>query len=184
MVKNKGRNIIRWFTAGFMILVFILAAGLLMVAVEHTFMNYYVWFGVMVLLGVVSVMPCMRLWQWVTNSGARWFCGVLHVVFFTVFVSGLLLGLNFMLTDFGALPEVKAEVVDKYSETHYRSRRVGRNRYTRGEPYKVYKVQFRLDNGTLRTFQLPLSRYNKLRRGATATLHQGRGALGVPVIAY
>ncbi len=89
-----------------------------------------------------------------------------------------------MLTDFSSLPEVKAEVVDKYSETHYRSRRVGRNRYTRGEPYKVYKVQFRLDNGSLRTFQLPLSRYNKLRIGSAATLHQGPGALGVPVIAY
>ncbi len=184
MAKKRGKSIIRWFTAGFFILMFILATGLLMVAAEHTFMNYYIWFAVMALLGVVSVMPCMRLWRWVTDGAARWLCGVLHVVFFTVFLSGLLIGLNFMLTDFSALPEVKAEVVDKYSETHYRSRRVGRNRYTRGEPYKVYKVQFRLDNGSLRTFQLPLSRYNKLRLGSAATLHQGPGALGVPVIAY
>ena len=175
----------RWFTAGFFILIFILAAGLLSGGCgAYVYETIIYGFAVMALLGVVCAMPCMGLWRWLTDGAARWFCGVLHVVFFTVFLSGLLIGLNFMLTDFSSLPEVKAEVVDKYSETHYRSRRVGRNRYTRGEPYKVYKVQFRLDNGSLRTFQLPLSRYNKLRIGSAATLHQGPGALGVPVIAY
>lgn len=53
MAKKSGKNVMRWFTAGFFILIFILAAGLLMVAAEHTFMNYYIWFAVMALLGVV-----------------------------------------------------------------------------------------------------------------------------------
>lgn len=183
MINNKKKNTSRWFAAGFMGLLLILSAGLLMVAAEHTFMNYYLWFGVMAALGAVSAIPCVRLWQWLTSDAPRWLCGVLHTVFFVIFLSGLFIGLNFLLTDFNSLPTTQAEVMRKYSETHYRSRRVGRNRYTRGEPYNVYKVEFRLADGRLRTFQLPLSRYNKLRPGHTAELRCGPGALGIPVIA-
>jgi len=104
------------------------------------------------------------------------------VVFFTVFLSGLLIGLNFMLTDFSSLPEVKAEVVDKYSETHYRSRRVGRNRYTRGEPYKVYYLDLRLPDGRLKEMSATLGQYNRRHKGDTVALPVERGLFGVPVI--
>ena len=87
MAKKRGKSIIRWFTAGFFILMFILATGLLMVAAEHTFMNYYIWFAVMALLGVVSVMHAS------VALGHRWrgplvvwcaSCGVFHCVFIRV----------------------------------------------------------------------------------------------------
>ncbi|MDE6097966.1 MAG: hypothetical protein K2L80_09780 [Muribaculaceae bacterium] len=183
MTKINGKNIIHWITAGLFVFLFMFAIGALMYTLEHTFVNCYVWFAVMALLGMVSSLPCVRFWQWVTGISGRFLCCVFHTLFFTVFVSGMLLGLNFVLADTECLPVVEAEVAAKYSETRYRSRRVGRNRYVKGEPYKVYKVEFVLDDGRSKKFQVPLSRYNRLRQGSVAELHMGGGALGIPIIA-
>lgn len=70
----------------------------------------------------------------------------------------------------------------KYRETRYRTQRVRKNVSRRGEPYSVYFIDARFDNGRVKTFGVTLSRYNSIKTGATLKLDMRQGLLGLPVI--
>lgn len=101
-----------------------------------------------------------------------------------------ILGVNFFDRDTTDSVTVRAEVVRVYSETRHRTKRVARNRYTRGEPYKVYYMDVRLPDGQERKRSISLERYNRFARSNhrrrqrpdSVDLHLTKGALGLTVI--
>lgn len=139
----------------------------------------------------LAVALCAALLAWVLMKGwleRRWtdapgwerFAG--HFPLSLLLAGFVILGANYAGADDATLHEEQVSVERKYSEKHYRSRRVGRGRYARGEAYYEYKVEVRFADGRGKSFELPLSEYNRVRRGGTMTLRLERGMLGWPVI--
>ncbi len=69
-----------------------------------------------------------------------------------------------------------------YTETHHRSKRVGRNRYVKGEPYKVYYMEVSLPGGWRKPIHLDRARYSATHLGDTIAIPVGRGLFGLSVI--
>jgi hypothetical protein len=85
---------------------------------------------------------------------------------------------------------VHAEIIKIYSETRHRTKRVARNRYTRGEPYKVYFMDVRLPDGQKHKRSISLKSYNQYaysshrhrERPDSVNLLLTKGALGMTII--
>lgn len=130
--------------------------------------------------------------KWAGLTGTR--NVVINVICNLVAVSGLamalFLGVNYFGRNKAETVNVRAEVMRVYAETHYRTKRVARNRYTRGEPYKVYYMDVRLPDGRERKREIPLKRYNRYARSShirhtrpdSVDLRLTPGALGLTVI--
>ena len=112
----------------------------------------------------------------------RWLRDAVQVACLTVAAGFAVLGMNYAFADDATLHEEQVTVERKFSEKHYRSRRVGRGRYTKGEHYYVYRIAVRFTDGRTKTFDLPMERYNRVRQGAPLALKVETGLLGWPVI--
>lgn len=139
----------------------------------------------------LTIALCAALLFWVLLKGrwARiwpdtygWLRCLIHFVFFTVGAACVVLGGNFIGADDATLHEEQVSVERKYREKHYRSRRVGRGRYVKGEPYYTYNIEVRFADGRVKTMELPLERYNRIRNGSEIPLRMEKGMLGWPVI--
>lgn len=100
---------------------------------------------------------------------------------FTLFF-GAFYGINY----WGASSEV-AEVMEgtverKFTRERYRTRRLSRNRVVRTGKYNVFCYELRLPDGDTREYEIPVERYNRLRKGGTIPVERYQGALGVSVI--
>ncbi len=119
-------------------------------------------------------------WMWLTDTSSRWFgvvCGM-------VAMTGVAM-LSFYGTNAWAADEtvtVQASVERRYTQTRYHSRRVGRRTYARGAPYKVYKVEVRLPDGQLTTFDVGFERYNRARKGKQIPVELTHGLWGADVV--
>ena len=103
-------------------------------------------------------------------------------------IVALILGVNYFCRDTSRTVTVRAEIVRVYSETRYRSKRVARNRYTRGEPYKVYFMDARLSDGRECKRSISIQRYNRYawnshrNKPDSVDLHLSSGALGMEIL--
>ena len=59
---------------------------------------------------------------------------------------------------------------------------VGRNRYVKGEPYKVYYMEVSLPGGWRKPIHLDRARYSATHLGDTIAIPVGRGLFGLSVI--
>ncbi len=137
----------------------------------------------------ISLCAALLLWVLLKEKWARrwpdtygWLRCALHFLYATVLSGALLLGVNFAAADDATLHDEPVEVLRKYRTKHHRSRRVGRNRYAKGEPYYKYKFDARFADGRVKTLEVPLKRYNTLRQGSTIGLPLETGLFGWPVI--
>ncbi|MDE5791141.1 MAG: phage holin family protein [Muribaculaceae bacterium] len=122
-----------------------------------------------------------RMWQRLTGNYSFTLNFICHFVFFTLLLSGLFYTINFAGANDNARKE-KAPVICKFKEKHYRSRRVGRNRYVRGPEYYEYYVKVEFPKGKEKNIQLPFSTYKGIKQDRDLTLSLSRGLLGVDVI--
>lgn len=135
--------------------------------------------GVAVMIGV----PFSKYWRRVTLSENRIVNFIVHIfVVGSVWSCGMMAG-NYFLAD-NSSEHIEHGVVErKYSEKHYHTKRVSRRiYYGNGRPYYVYNVTVKFDNGRLKTFRMPLSKYNSMRTGDTLALNVKQGFFGMPVI--
>lgn len=96
--------------------------------------------------------------------------------------STLLLSANYFCADDSTIHREDATVVSKETHKRHHSRRVGRRRYTTGEPYYVYDLNLRFSDGRTKSIRVEAAQYNRTRTGATLTLLMEKGLLGWPVI--
>lgn len=106
------------------------------------------------------------------------------------FVCTCILGLSlFYICNYAFANDEKGEirnvvVEEKYQKVRHKSRRVGRNRYVRGEAYNVYYMRVRLNDEQIKEFPIEQGKYARLHKGDTIPLFVSKGLLGVPVVKY
>lgn len=98
----------------------------------------------------------------------------------------VILGSFYALNFYNSRPDTvttqNALITGKYSEEHYRTKRISRNRTTRGEKYYVYGIIATLPDGKTKKIEVSVGQYAQLRRGQKLELKIEQGYFGVPVI--
>lgn len=143
-----------------------------------------------VIFAVATAIPLSKRWAVLTGTSKGIVNALCHIVAVTGLCMVVILGVNYFARDTNEAVTVRAEVLRVYSETRYRSRRVARNRYTRGEPYRVYYMDVRLPDGRERQRSISMQQYNRYARTGhirsqrpdSIDLRLTPGALGLTVI--
>lgn len=107
---------------------------------------------------------------------------IIHTVCVTGLVAGLIFSLNYAYSDNSAESTVSAKVINKYSQTRYHTKRVGRRYTGQGRPYKVYYIVAELPDGRTKEFSQTLSQYNQTDLNSKIQLSIEPGLLSMPVI--
>lgn len=122
-----------------------------------------------------------KKWRYLTGIHSFALNFACHLIFFTFFFTGAFYSLNYVHT--GTPYKEKGVVVAKIRETHYRTRRVGRNRYVRDNtPYYEYYVKTSLPDGHIKKLHVPIDMYRNIRKGDTLRLSFAKGMLGCTVL--
>lgn len=163
-----------------LIIVGIFSLGAVGALGAETLIKGWIPFVIAMGLALVSGVTLHRLWPRLTGIGNSIVNYLIHMVFATIFFWGAFYAVNAVFTRGEAYTE-KVIVDHRYTETRYRSRRVGRRSYARGAPYKTYHIETRFPDGRIRNLEITGGRYRDLRSGDTITLTIRRGFFGVPV---
>ena len=133
-------------------------------------------------LAAISGTTLARIWQKITGSSKFAVNYICNLIFATGLLLALFYGCNFAFSR-GATSEPHEAIVEKkYSKVRHHSRRVGRNRYVRGEAYNVYYIDVRFDNGRMKDLSMPFERYRRIHVGDTLSIPFEKGLFGIPVI--
>lgn len=104
------------------------------------------------------------------------------IIFSFAVLIGSFYTLNYYFSDETTESECTVTVVKKFSEEHYHTRRISRNRVIRGNKYRVYYMNVELQNGKVKKLEIPLSKFNKIKKGAPLILPTQTGLFGIPVL--
>lgn len=181
MGKSNGKRVARYLILGFgLAILLILVAGISSM-LESTMINTWLFFGVVAFVAAATGMVLYRPWGKLTGIDRFYVNFPLHVVVSGIVLSAALLMGNYFATDFDRLPRERVIVEKRITKTRYKTKRVTRRTYTRGAPYKVYYLEISLPGGEHKEVYVPKKLYDKARKGDTATVNIGRGALSFPV---
>lgn len=161
---------------------FALASGIILSKRTNISVVYPAVFSIV--LGFASGAVLWRKWRVVTESSAMIWNFLLNGVSAASLLFGAFYSANYAFAYSDTKSEVEGTVVRKYSETRYKSKRVARNRYTRGAPYKVYFAEVALPTGWKYEEEMSLSRWNKLRKGGSIKVELERGLFGIEVVRF
>ena len=89
--------------------------------------------------------------------------------------------LNYYRSDHTTARHYSVEVVNKYSQERYRSKRIGR-RTVRGEKYHVYYIVIQLPDGKKKKYERPVGEFSRTRIGKKVPITMEDGLFGIPVI--
>lgn len=145
-----------------------------------TMVRRWIPFVIALVIALVSGLTLHRLWPRFTHIDKPVVNYAIHVVFSTILLWGAFYTVNALFAR-GATYTEEITVERRFTETHYRSRRTGRNSYSRGAPYKTYHIEARFPDGRTRNLQITGGRYRDLRSGDTIALPLRKGFFGVPV---
>lgn len=164
------------------ILVFICLAGATAALNSRTLVPFIAPASVCAGIAIVSGLRWAGIWRWLTGSSRKWLNYCCHVLCTSCVLLFAFYGLNYFLADDGTLHEEKAVVTAKYKQTRYKSRRIRRNVYGRGEPYTVYCINLRFECGVEKERELKAASYRRTHTGDTITQKVERGLFGVSVV--
>lgn len=182
MAKTKVKSVVRWVALGFGVALLILLAGGIAGMIGTTMLNWWVFFGIIVIVAAATGTVLHCGWEKLTGTGKFYINFPLHMVVFTIVAAAALLMGNYYGSDFSSFQEEKVIVNQKIRKTRYQTKRISRRVYTRGAPYYVYYVDITLPDGTPKEIYVNRNVYNKAHVGDTATIRMGRGALSFRVI--
>lgn len=146
--------------------------------------------GAAIGFSALTALVFWRKWRIITGTCNVIINVICHLIAITGLFLSLILGVNYFGRNTSDSVTVRAEVVKVYSETRHRMKRVSRNRYTQGEPYKVYFMDVRLPDGRECKRSVSLQRYNRYARSNyrrserpdSVDLFLTKGALGMTII--
>ncbi|MBD5224528.1 MAG: hypothetical protein HDS68_00955 [Bacteroidales bacterium] len=181
-MSGKSKNVLKGLLVGVIVLLVIVSVGGSIALHGNTIVA---WWLPLTICGVMALASATVLWRiWMRLTGSVSFFP--NFICQAVFAWSLLL-FGFYVTNYGFASEASKHVEDVtvegvYSKTHYKSRRVGRGRYVRGEPYKVYYMEVSLADGRLKELSVTRDESRRLRKGTVLPLTFERGFWGAPVI--
>lgn len=135
--------------------------------------------GVIGLLSAVALSAVIRKWTGINNLTI---CILIGGIFMTGIFASIFYTSNMLYADRDTEYTEKACVVRKYQETHYKSKRITRKTYARGEPYQEYYIELAYSNGMTRSLLIKPSIYKYVHKGDSIDIKFQRGILGIPVI--
>lgn len=151
---------------------------------NYTMANFTIVLCGCAVAGTLAVLPTAPLagrLTGLTNNPANI---LISAIVITGIFCGLFMTCNFAFSSESSRHEEKAVVIRKYKEKHYRSKRVARNRYVRGEPYYEYYISLEYGNGRTKPMLVKIERYNRIRTGDTISVPIERGLFGLSVIKH
>lgn len=178
--KGKTAQVLRAVFGTILLIVVVMLYVGTYAMLHETLMPAWVPFMPAGIVALATGLLCAKWWRVLTGSRKRWINYCAH----TAALTGVLAFAIVVSNKVFANPSpVKASVTVEriYNETHYKSKRVTRRRYTRGEPYKVYYAEIRFDNGQLRDCHIPKRVYDKLSCKRPAIIEMQEGFFGYPV---
>lgn len=139
--------------------------------------------GACAVVAVVSGVFVYRKWSVVTSSNNRFVNFSAHVVAGTGLALLLSMGINFIPAPWAQAHTETVAVVRTYKSEHNKTRRVRRNTYApTGEKYYRYHAVVRMSGGTIKTLDIPRSRYNALRNADSMSVIVRSGFVGIPMV--
>ena len=78
--------------------------------------------------------------------------------------------------------EIMAPVVKKFTQTHYKTRRISKHTSVRGEKYYTYHYSVALPDSTTKSFSVSAGDFVKVRHGSDIQVTLEKGLFGVTVI--
>lgn len=179
--KRKSTDVKRSLLLVAVGLVAIILGGMIVAFQGITIGNVWIIAAGALAIGLFSSLTLYRAWAVITGSPKFWVNYAVSVVMDVLVLMNIFYGLNYLLAEKESHRE-PAVVERLYSETHHKSRRVGRNRYVQGEPYKVYRAEVRFQSGKKKELSMPFARWRRMHTGDTLHFNLSKGGLGMPVI--
>ncbi len=147
-----------------------------------TFVNGWLVLSICMILSLISGLLFSNFWRRLTCKRRIWINYLLNLYV----VCALLLTLFYV-------PNISFQATDRtferiaviervYYKTRYKKKRISRRVYGRGEPYKVYYIDIRFDNGTNKSLEIPLSKYNRMRKSDRLVFEVRKGLWGIDVM--
>lgn len=163
------------------ILTGILSYGMAIVLYGRTIISPWPPIVSAVAIGAASSLAVVSAWRKFTGLGTG-ACAAIH----TVLSAGVLLcafySINYFGADESSSRTEQVEIAALHKEKRHHSRRVGRRRYTTGQPYYVYKMDVRLPDGRIKELSTDADHYQRLHKGSKIELKLVGGRLGFDVV--
>lgn len=123
-----------------------------------------------------------KYWIPITSSSRFYINFIVNIFVSAGILSALFLGINMWGANRNDLREEKVVVERRFSETHHRSKRVGRRYVTQGEPYKMYYIEIGMPEGKKKKLAVGYSDFRRIRTGDSIMISVNKGLLGFPVV--
>ena len=176
---SKARRIWHKIAIYLSAIVVILLAGGCYAYMERTMVEPWKPIAVGATMGIILTVIVMKYKPEAVDSFLKkllaWIAGATVSLF-------LLLCINFHCGPADTQHTETITVERKYHEKRYRTQRVRKNVTRRGQPYNVYFIDARFNNGWVKKFGVTLSRYNAIKQGETLKIDMRQGLFGLPVI--
>lgn len=149
-------------------------------AVEFKYVLTPWWIPVLaaVMVSLALALPMRSVLRWLTgsrNPAIILLCQV-FLISPVLLIAALLANMTL------ASPEreqIATEVTRVYKETRYRTKRVSRRVYTRGAPYKAYRMEIEIPGKGRRSLDISKKIYDRVMKGDTIGINVFTGPLGI-----
>lgn len=148
-----------------------------LLAFSHTLSSLTIIVVVSIIIGIASYLPLKRMWDWLLNWRNRAVSILLNIILTVPLSFCLLLLLN--------SSKIKEKISEKgvvtrlYTKTRHQTKRVGRNHYVQGQPYKVYFMDVEFEDKNSKSIEINHGKYKKVSKGDTLGFVINKGLLGI-----
>lgn len=149
-----------------------------MTMVKYIFVSWLIPVGIGFGIAAISGLTMQRMWRWLTGKQGFLLNYLCHVLFFTSIISMGLLICNYCLPTQKEVRHEKCVITRVYREKHYRTKRINRRVYTRGEPYYLYMANIQLADGRDIPVDIGFDRYRYLHKGDSVRVSLCKGFFG------
>lgn len=178
-LKNKSRHTSVLIVA---IILIIGGYGLTLVLMELTVISPYLFWSAIGLFSFLTIPVFMRVAGQLDFSDKTWVKAIACFIAECGIFAALFLSVNYFCSDREKAEKRSFEVERTYSEKKYRSRRIGRNRYTRGEEYTMYYADIKVTDVLTKTISIDINKFRRLHPGDSLQLRVTNGFFGFDVI--
>ena len=160
----------------------VLAYSGCMVLQERTFIDILPVLTITVILTIILLFLLVLRGPLANFLRPKW----LNTLVFAAIIPGFLMiafyATNYIFSDVDSAVTETAVVEKVYYKVRHKRKRISRKVYGQGEPYNVYFINVRFSNGTVKSFEIPLRKYNKTHKGDSISYPVERGLYNIPVI--
>lgn len=153
-----------------------------MVLQERTFIDSRVVIGITVIITIILLLLFVRQGPLSNFLRPAWLNTIVFAIIIPAFLMISFYTTNYIFSDKDS-SETETAVVEKvYYKIRHKRKRINRKVYAQGEPYNVYFIDVKFSNGSVKSFEIPLRKYNKTHKGDSLSYPVERGLYNITVI--